>query len=423
MVDKKIDDLTEQEYDFPAEEEFIEPPIMQRKGPMPFKKFLIGATVAGVVGGIGFKAYQLYLTPSQSAIANTKSKKPNFAISDLLNTPKVASLDEKVAAKSNSNKNIEIVSNVTANLETNSPPPVNFQTESIASNSNEKIQFSLKKDEQDFEDIKDLFKNEKSHQDQNTTLPAPIVSNPANSSASVKVAASPSALVVPAPETKTTVVATPVKTPPPVILPKAAIVEKDPIISKSVESTPLPPQTVTHQVSIETQKLLQNLERLNRQIENNGEQIARLESSINTISRNISKVSNDVNSMDSRIMGLNNNVNALTNDLSNVKRTLSEDGIDILSNSIPPLPENTKNQTNSTLNDAIPPPNKNKQTITYQAPEYQVYAIIPGQAWLKSTKGQILTVSEGDTIGDYGKVLVIDAGNGIVLTSSGVSFR
>jgi hypothetical protein len=56
-------------------------------------------------------------------------------------------------------------------------------------------------------------------------------------------------------------------------------------------------------------------------------------------------------------------------------------------------------------------------------PEYKVHAVVPGRAWLKSTKGQIVTVAEGDSIGSYGKILVIDAPNSVVLTSSGIAFH
>ena len=56
-------------------------------------------------------------------------------------------------------------------------------------------------------------------------------------------------------------------------------------------------------------------------------------------------------------------------------------------------------------------------------PEYKVHAIIPDRAWLKSTKGQIVAVAEGDSIESYGRIIVIDAPNSVVLTSSGIAFH
>lgn len=56
-------------------------------------------------------------------------------------------------------------------------------------------------------------------------------------------------------------------------------------------------------------------------------------------------------------------------------------------------------------------------------PGLTVYAIIPGRAWLRSSNGKTITVAEGDAIGEYGKVLKIDAGNGVVITTSGATLR
>jgi hypothetical protein len=45
---------------------------------------------------------------------------------------------------------------------------------------------------------------------------------------------------------------------------------------------------------------------------------------------------------------------------------------------------------------------------------YTVQAIIPGRAWLKSESGETVTVAEGDTIKDVGRVSKIDPYDGIV---------
>jgi len=56
-------------------------------------------------------------------------------------------------------------------------------------------------------------------------------------------------------------------------------------------------------------------------------------------------------------------------------------------------------------------------------PSLTVYAIIPGRAWLKTPAGKTITVSEGDAVGEYGKVVKVDAVNGTVITSSGITLR
>ncbi len=52
-----------------------------------------------------------------------------------------------------------------------------------------------------------------------------------------------------------------------------------------------------------------------------------------------------------------------------------------------------------------------------------IHAIIPGRAWLRTQEGKTLSVAEGDMLGEYGKILKIDAPTGTVITSSGVTIR
>lgn len=59
----------------------------------------------------------------------------------------------------------------------------------------------------------------------------------------------------------------------------------------------------------------------------------------------------------------------------------------------------------------------------YSNPTLTVHAIIPGRAWLKTRDGRTITVTEGDPVEGYGKVLAIDAPSGVVMTSSGVILR
>lgn len=67
---------------------------------------------------------------------------------------------------------------------------------------------------------------------------------------------------------------------------------------------------------------------------------------------------------------------------------------------------------------------KPKQTQSAdKSASLSVYAIIPGRAWLRSPNGKTITVTEGDSIAEFGKVLKIDASNGVVITTSGVTLR
>lgn len=54
---------------------------------------------------------------------------------------------------------------------------------------------------------------------------------------------------------------------------------------------------------------------------------------------------------------------------------------------------------------------------------YYIQAVIPGRAWLISSKGSTLTVREGSIIPGYGVVKLIDPNQGRVITSSGRIIR
>ncbi len=69
------------------------------------------------------------------------------------------------------------------------------------------------------------------------------------------------------------------------------------------------------------------------------------------------------------------------------------------------------------------PKAKPKVTKSDASPNITVHAIIPGRAWLRTPDGKTITVTEGDSVSEFGKVLKIDAPNGQVITTSGVTLR
>ncbi|MBS0289054.1 MAG: hypothetical protein JSS07_03320 [Proteobacteria bacterium] len=72
---------------------------------------------------------------------------------------------------------------------------------------------------------------------------------------------------------------------------------------------------------------------------------------------------------------------------------------------------------------AAKPKKISPKSEAYSSPTYSIHAIIPGRAWLRTREGKTITITEGDSVGEYGKVLKIDAPNGIVITTSGVTLR
>jgi chromosome segregation ATPase len=151
-----------------------------------------------------------------------------------------------------------------------------------------------------------------------------------------------------------------------------------------------------------TEQLQHTVASITHEITDNVNQIKQLEDKLNELSKLLSTVNKNIGAIDSKVLGLTESVDSLTQDVSNVKKVVADEDIDLTANANKP---------------------ENEAVLTYKAPGYSIHAIIPGRAWLKSSSGQIITVAEGDTVGDYGTVAVIDAANNIVRTSSGVSFR
>lgn len=66
---------------------------------------------------------------------------------------------------------------------------------------------------------------------------------------------------------------------------------------------------------------------------------------------------------------------------------------------------------------------RSSEPKNYVSDNMTIHAIIPGRAWLRTQGGKTISITEGDMLGEYGKVLKIDAPTGSVITSSGVTIR
>lgn len=130
-------------------------------------------------------------------------------------------------------------------------------------------------------------------------------------------------------------------------------------------------------------------------------QVQYLEEKINSMERHIQMNNKNMIEIQHDFNTLNAGLNAFNEQLQSLRETQRKKQKAI--------------QKSSTPHTAVMPKPTN--------PQYTVYAIIPGRAWLRSHDGKTITVSEGDTIKEYGKVLKIDAGEGIVVTSSGIMLR
>ncbi len=92
--------------------------------------------------------------------------------------------------------------------------------------------------------------------------------------------------------------------------------------------------------------------------------------------------------------------------------------------------ESSLNQITQLLQQNGPRANKSQTTAMENVPAlpmrsavprvtYTVQAIIPGRAWLKADSGDTVTVAEGDTLRDYGRITKIDPYDGVVEIDTG----
>lgn len=176
-------------------------------------------------------------------------------------------------------------------------------------------------------------------------------------------------------------------------------------VQKELHSAQQTTQAATppNAVPMEVRAALQNIAEEMTQNVNN---INNLEGTIANIATTLEHLNKTITAMDNRILSLTETVDGLSQDLSNVKKVMTDQDMDLTS------PGSVKFSSK-----------KQNQSISNSEPNYTVHAIIPGRAWLKSSSGQILTITEGDKLGNYGTVAVIDSANGLVRTSSGIIIR
>lgn len=177
-------------------------------------------------------------------------------------------------------------------------------------------------------------------------------------------------------------------------------------VQKEIQSAHPQVQQQPPAIPQEVRAALQNI---SEEMTVNVNNIRQLEGTISNMAITLDHLNKTISAMDNRVLSLTETVDGLSQDLANVKKIMVDQDLDLT------LPGNVKSSNSSSR--------KQLQSISSTEPNYNVHAIIPGRAWLKSASGQIITVTEGDKVGDYGTVAVIDAANGLVRTSSGIIIR
>lgn len=117
--------------------------------------------------------------------------------------------------------------------------------------------------------------------------------------------------------------------------------------------------------------------------------------------------------LQTQVQELDTQLNSLQTKLNQLIQMLQQ------SQTPPPVPVTTGNPFPAYNSDAIQQSKAQQQVVPPVRLPYSVQAIIPGRAWLKSDSGDTITVAEGDSIRELGRIIKIDPYDGVVVVNTG----
>lgn len=171
-------------------------------------------------------------------------------------------------------------------------------------------------------------------------------------------------------------------------IPVAATPAPDSILTAAPTTVAIPPEVTT-----------QIQQKLDTQTEENEKRLEAMDRAIYRLSKKMEQVQDSVGQLGSDMGNINQSLTTMTTEVKKISQPTMNAPMGM---------------------EQTPEPIKTEMLAN---PSMAVHAIIPGRAWLRDKNGRTITVTEGDMLDQYGKVLVIDAPNGVVVTSSGTTLR
>lgn len=139
------------------------------------------------------------------------------------------------------------------------------------------------------------------------------------------------------------------------------------------------------------------------------------EKKVTVLEEERSRLKSDLFAMQQQLRDVTQTVNSMTASLNAVKESMEQmnDKLDQQSQQMVRLQSIKRAQRQASM------PRAKKVTPKVEPTQYYIQAVIPGRAWLMSTKGTTLTVSRGSSVPGYGDVRLINPKLGRIFTSSG----
>jgi len=136
---------------------------------------------------------------------------------------------------------------------------------------------------------------------------------------------------------------------------------------------------------------------------------------ITALEQERSRLQTDVYAMQKQIIDVTQTVGGMTASLNDIKQSMEQinDKMEQQSQQMVRLQSIKRTKRRAST------PRVKKVTPQVEQTQYYIQAIIPGRAWLMSTKGAMLTVSQGSAVPGYGDVRLINPKLGRIFMSSG----
>jgi intracellular multiplication protein IcmG len=139
------------------------------------------------------------------------------------------------------------------------------------------------------------------------------------------------------------------------------------------------------------------------------------EKKVTALEEERSRLKTDLFAMQQQLRDVTQTVSNMTSSLDAIKQSMEQinDKMDQQSEQMVRLQSIKRAQRRAST------PSVKKIMPKVESTQYYIQAIIPGRAWLMSTKGTTLTVSRGSEVPGYGDVRLINPKLGRIFTSSG----
>ena len=134
---------------------------------------------------------------------------------------------------------------------------------------------------------------------------------------------------------------------------------------------------------------------------------SQIETTVHSLDNKVSSNASSINQIQSQLSSLQNSIDSIANNRSNVNEAISQLALEV-------------KKMSAGINKRKAVAQKAAPAVPMAPPvTYYLRAVVPGRAWIYGTNKRSASITVGDRVKQYGRVLAINAQEGMVVTSSG----